>query len=155
MKINTGLNEKNRQSVAEKLSVFLADTYLLYLKTQNFHWNITGPDFYPLHKMLEEQYEQLANATDELAERIRSLDFPAPASFTEFLKLTQLKEASKKLTAKEMISHLLADHETIIREGRKVIAHAQDVHDEASADLIIKRLDEHEKTAWMLRSILQ
>lgn len=156
MQINTGIPEADREKVVKGLSHFLADTYLLYLKTQNFHWNVTGPDFYFLHKMFEEQYEALAEAADEIAERIRALGYLAPASFVEFSKLATLKETAKHgLDGQAMVAQLLADHESVVRSARGIFDFADEVDDEATADLMVKRLDAHEKTAWMLRSSLR
>lgn len=143
----------NKQ-VIESLRHLLADTYLLYLKTQNYHWHVVGPNFHSFHKMFEEQYIQLANANDEIAERIRSLNHAAPATFKEFLDLTSLKETHKKLTANDMVKNLLHDHEVIIKELKKLVKTAQKAGDEETADLGITRAEEHEKTAWMLRSSL-
>lgn len=138
--------------VIEALSHLLADTYLLYLKTQNFHWHVTGPNFHSFHKMFEEEYQQLAMAVDEIAERIRALNHAAPATFAEFSKLTCLKETNKKLNANDMVKNLLADHEKIIKELKQLVKTAQEEGDEETADLGIARGEEHEKTAWMLRS---
>jgi starvation-inducible DNA-binding protein len=134
------------------LTHLLADTYSLYLKTQNFHWHVMGPNFHSFHKMFEEQYVKLALANDEIAERIRTLNHLAPASFTQFLKLTQLKEETFPLTANEMIQILLKDNETIIKSLKILIKISQEANDEETADLCITRSEEHEKTAWMLRS---
>lgn len=154
MKIDIAIKDTDRKKVAEALAHLLADTYLLYLKTQNFHWNVISPNFPALHKLFEEQYEELAAATDEIAERIRALGLPTPASFTQFLKLTCLKEVTKELSDKEMLKNLLSDHEAIITEIRKVNAIADAAGDEGTADLFAVRLRSHEKTAWMLRSSL-
>ncbi|QLH43712.1 MAG: DNA starvation/stationary phase protection protein [Coxiellaceae bacterium] len=155
MSINIGINEQGRQEVAKQLAKLLANTYALYLKTQNFHWNVTGEHFYSLHKLFEEQYTALAEAIDEIAERIRALGHPAPASFTEFLKLMTIKEAAGKLTAKAMIEQLVADNETLSREARGVFPAAEAANDEATADLVTIRMAEHEKAAWMLRSLVE
>lgn len=141
--------------VVDGLRQFLANTYTLYLKTQNFHWHVTGPNFHSLHKMFEEQYNQLALATDEIAERIRSLNHAAPATFAEFLELAQIKEDKGKLTANEMIKKLLDGHEITIKHAKQIIPIALEVQDDETADLIIGRVEEHEKTAWMLRSSLE
>lgn len=134
------------------LSQLLADTYTLYLKTQNFHWHVTGPLFHSLHRMFEEQYIELANAVDEIAERIRTLGANAPASFTEFLKLTSLKEASGEHNAADMVHTLLQDHEKMVKYIEKLIPVAQKINDEGTLDLLIIRTEVHQKTAWMLRS---
>jgi starvation-inducible DNA-binding protein len=143
------------QKVADELTHFLADTYVLYLKTQNFHWNVTGMEFHSLHLMFEEQYKDLADAVDLIAERIRALNSPAPASFSQFLKLTSLKEENSVPTAKEMVKILLKDHETVIHHANTMLAKSQKAHDEGTTDLLIERIRVHEKTAWMLRSHLE
>ena len=153
MSINTGID--NRQAVADSLTKYLASTYTLYLKTQNFHWNVTGSDFYQLHLLFEKQYEDLSGATDELAERIRALGFRAPASFAEYLKLSTIQEEPKTVKANDMVAQLLADNQTMAREGRAVVQVAEHVGDDATADMIIGRIEAHEKAAWMLRSLLE
>lgn len=153
MNINTGID--NRQTVAESLSKFLASTYTLYLKTQNFHWNVTGTDFYQLHLLFETQYEDLAGATDAIAERIRALGFRAPASFAEYLKLSAIQEEPKTIKAKDMITQLCADQQLMAREGRALVEVAEQNNDAATADMITGRIEEHEKHAWMLRSFLE
>lgn len=145
---------KNADKIAEQLGHFLADTYLLYLKTQNFHWNVTGPHFHSLHKMFEEEYIDLAAASDEIAERIRALGVHAPASFTQFLKLTMLKEETGKPNAEQMLQQLLNDHLQLKEHASKIFTLAQESDDEVTMDLLIERMDVHEKTAWMLRSSL-
>lgn len=140
------------RDLVKGLSTLLADTYTLYLKTQNFHWHVTGPHFHSLHRMFEEEYIALANAVDEIAERIRSLGHAAPATFAEFLKLTVVKEEKGKITAHNMVKKLYQDHETIIKRLTKLMPIAQAASDEASLDLLINRMEFHEKTAWMLRS---
>ena len=143
------------QKIADELAHFLADTYVLYLKTQNFHWNVKGPQFYFLHKMFEEQYQALALAVDEIAERIRSLGGYAPASFSQFSNLSSLKEVTTELNAETMIQKLLKDHEIMINHIATIISKTQKAQDEGTTDLLIQRLKEHEKTAWMLRSSLK
>ncbi len=138
--------------MTEGLAKLLADTYTLYLKTQNFHWNVTGPLFHSLHKMFEEEYIELAAAVDEIAERIRSLGAIAPASFAEFLKLTSIKEETATPTAADMVKKLLSDHETIVKHLHSLMPVAQKLSDEATLDLLINRTEIHQKTAWMLRS---
>lgn len=155
MKLNIGITESHRKEIAEGLAHFLADSYTLYLKTHNFHWNVTGPHFTYLHKLFEEHYMNLADAVDEIAERIRALGFPAPGSYAQFAKLTEIKEATDVPKATKMISQLIDDHETIIRSIRQLIPKANAAEDEGSADLLIKRLEIHEKNAWMLRSLLE
>jgi starvation-inducible DNA-binding protein len=155
MNIDIGLKEQDRKNIAGGLNKLLADTYILYLKTQNFHWNVTGPQFHSLHAMFEEQYKDLAAAVDTLAERIRALGFPAPGSFKQFTQLTSIQEAPEQPPqAAEMIRQLLADQEAIIRTARAIYPHTDDVKDEATGDLITERLETHEKNAWMLRSCL-
>lgn len=146
---------KNRSNIIDGLSCLLADTYLLYLKTQNFHWNVTGPTFISLHLMFEEQYEQLADAADVIAERIRALQAPAPGSFAEFLKLTSLEEADSGISAEEMLHALLKDHESMSEASNRMIQTAEEDGDEVTVDMLIERKSEHDKTAWMLRSTLE
>ncbi|HSW68711.1 MAG TPA: DNA starvation/stationary phase protection protein [Gammaproteobacteria bacterium] len=138
--------------MTEGLSKLLADTYTLYLKTQNFHWNVTGPLFHSLHKMFEEEYIELAAAVDEIAERIRALGANAPASFSDFLKLTSIKEETSTPSAAEMVKKLLADHEAVVEHLHSLMPVAQELSDEATLDLLITRTEVHQKTAWMLRS---
>jgi starvation-inducible DNA-binding protein len=149
-------NKNNHaQKIADELMHFLADTYALYLKTQNFHWNVTGPNFPALHKMFEEQYNELAAAVDMIAERIRALKCAVPASFSQFMKLTSLKEDNGNLSAKGMLKHLMKDHETIVQHAYIVLTKAQKTHDEATVDMLIERIREHEKIVWMLRSSIE
>jgi starvation-inducible DNA-binding protein len=155
MQHETSIKNKHLDKVAEELGHFLADTYALYLKTQNFHWNVTGPLFHTLHKMFEEQYQDLGTAIDEIAERIRSLGAYAPASFSQFSQLTSLKEEKEKIDAAAMIDKLLNDHEIMAQHAVHLIATAQSADDEGTADLLIQRLKTHEKFAWMLRSSLR
>lgn len=145
---------ENNHNAIDGLSLMLADTYVLYLKTQNFHWNVTGPHFSALHKMFEDQYRQLAEAVDVIAERIRALKAPAPASFTQFLKLASLEEADNNLSADEMVQELLNDHESIAKSISKLFVIMQQCGDEVTLDMLIERKNEHDKTAWMLRSTL-
>jgi len=154
MKIKTGLTEKSRKTISEGLSKILADTYTLELKTHNFHWNVTGPNFPQYHKMFDDQYSELNDAIDELAERIRSLGFYAPGSYSQFAKLTSIKEAKEIPSAQEMIKTLLEDHEEMARNIYDLISLAASNNDHDTADLLTQRLHEHEKTAWMLRSTL-
>jgi starvation-inducible DNA-binding protein len=155
MQQQTATKTQHLQKVAEELGHFLADTYALYLKTQNFHWNVTGPLFYTLHKMFEEQYLELASAVDEIAERIRSLGGYTPASFSQFNQLSSLKEEKEKVEAVSMVEKLLKDHETLAQHATHLIETAQTAGDEGTADLLIQRLKVHEKFAWMLRSSLR
>ena len=138
--------------IADGLAKLLADTYTLYLKTQNFHWNVTGPHFHSLHKMFEEEYVELAAAVDEIAERIRALGVRAPASFAEFLQLTSVTEETATPSANDMVKKLLNDHEIVIKHIEKLMPEAQKAGDEATLDLLITRTEIHQKTAWMLRS---
>ena len=140
--------------MSEGLTKLLADTYTLYLKTQNFHWNVKGMHFYALHKMFEEQYQELATAIDEIAERIRALGSIAPASFFQFMQLTSIKEDTVTVNADEMIKKLLNDHEILAAHASAIFTKAEKAQDEGTADLLIQRLKAHEKTAWMLKSTL-
>ena len=146
--------DKDVQKVADALSNVLADTFILYLKTHNFHWNVTGPMFGTLHQMFEEQYNELWLAVDAIAERIRSVGFIAPGSYGEFGKLTYLHEAPTARNATEMIAELLRDHETTARTARSALAVARTAVDAPTEDLLTQRLAAHEKAAWMLRSLL-
>jgi starvation-inducible DNA-binding protein len=152
--IDIGIDEADRQAIAEGLSRLLADTYTLYLKTHNYHWNVTGPMFQTLHLMFETQYNELALAVDAIAERIRSLGAPAPGSYREFGALSSVPEDDDRPVAEEMIRRLVAGQETVARTARSVFPVVEDAHDEATADLLTQRLQVHEKTAWMLRSLL-
>lgn len=154
MKLNIGIDEPNRIAIVEGLSRLLADTYTLYLKTHNFHWNVTGPQFNSLHLMFEGQYSELALAVDLIAERIRALGAPAPGSYRDYARLTAIAEADGVPTADEMIRQLVADNEAVVRTARSVFAPVESATDEATADLLTQRLQVHEKTAWMLRSLL-
>ena len=154
-KIEIGISEKNREEISRGLSHLLADSYTLYLKSHNFHWNVTGPMFQTLHLMFEGQYSELALAVDEIAERIRALGFKAPATFQEFQKLTSIKENVNELSAMQMVSELVLGHEQVIKTGRNLFSMVNEAHDEPTADLLVKRLRVHEKTAWMLISLLE
>lgn len=153
-KIDIGIDEAKRKLIAEGLGELLADTYTLYLKTHNFHWNITGPRFRELHLMFEEQYTELAVAVDDIAERIRTLGFPAPGTYSQFASLASIKETSGVPSANEMVQILTEDNESVVRTSRRILPSAQDVGDESTASLIADRMVVHEKTAWMLRSLL-
>lgn len=148
------VEDKDGQRVADALSNVLADTFVLYLKTHNFHWNVTGPMFHTLHQMFEEQYNELWLAVDAIAERIRSLGFIAPGSYGEFNKLTYLQESPVARNASEMIAELLRDHETTARTARSALATARTAVDAPTEDLLTQRLAAHGKAAWMLRSLL-
>jgi starvation-inducible DNA-binding protein len=155
MKIDTGLTEKNRQAIASGLNHLLADTYTLYLMTHNFHWNVKGPMFNTLHLMFEGQYNELALAVDLIAERIRALGYPAPGTYSEFAKLSSIKEVKGQPKAKEMIKHLVQGQEAIVKTARSIFPTADKAHDEPTADLLTQRMQLHEKNAWMLRSLLE
>ncbi len=154
MSINIGIEETHRKNIAEHLRRLLADTYSLYLKSHGFHWNVKGPMFQTLHTMFETHYTELATAIDDIAERIRALDEFAPASYSEFSKLTAISEAKANTSAEEMIRELVDGHETLVRRARESFSVLDEARDEASADLITQRIQLHEKTAWMLRSLL-
>ncbi len=153
--INIGIKEDARTEIAAGVSRVLADSYSLYLKTHNFHWNVTGPMFNSLHNMFEEQYTELATAIDEIAERIRALGERAPGSYSEYQKLTSIPEEAGTPEAMEMVRQLVRDHETVARTAREVFALADEADDEPTADLLTQRMQIHEKTAWMLRSMLE
>ncbi len=152
--INIGISEADRKAIAAGLSHVLADTYTLYLKTHNYHWNVVGPMFNTLHLMFETQYNELALAVDLIAERIRALGEPAPGSYLEFAELSTIAEDREKPEATEMIRRLVDGHETVARTARSVFPAAEAASDEPTADLLTQRLQVHEKTAWMLRSML-
>jgi len=154
MQIDIGISEDHRAAIADGLSRLLADTYTLYLKTHNFHWNVTGPMFTTLHQMFETQYVELSTAVDEIAERIRALGHPAPATYSAFQRLTSISETEGVPSAEEMIRELVVGQETVVRTARSVFPAAEDASDEPSADLLTQRMQVHEKTAWMLRSLL-
>ncbi len=154
MKIDIGIEESKRKSIADGLSRLLADSYTLYLKTHNYHWNVTGPMFQTLHLMFETQYTELALAVDSIAERIRSLGEKAPGSYIEFSKLSSIKEAVGDVSAKDMIGDLVKAQESVIKTARSIFPIAESANDEATADLLTQRIQLHEKTAWMLRSLL-
>ncbi|HEY9268886.1 MAG TPA: Dps family protein [Methylotenera sp.] len=153
--MDIGIKEQDRKNIAQGLSHLLADTYTLYLKTHYFHWNVTGPMFNTLHLMFETQYNELALAVDLIAERIRALDVYAPGTYRDFAKLTSIKETESVPKAQDMISELVAGHEAVCRTARSVFPSADAASDEATADLLTQRLQLHEKTAWMLRSMLE
>jgi starvation-inducible DNA-binding protein len=153
-KIDIGIKEADRARIAQGLSRLLADTYTLYLKTHNFHWNVTGPMFQTLHLMFETQYNELALAVDLIAERIRALGHPAPGTYAEFSKLTSIKEPKGVPSAEDMIRELVAGQEAVVKTARSVFPLVDKVNDEPSADLLTQRMQVHEKTAWMLRSLL-
>jgi starvation-inducible DNA-binding protein len=152
--INIGIGEEDRKAIAEGLSKVLADSYTLYLKTHNYHWNVVGPMFNTLHLMFEEEYTELAMAVDEIAERIRALGEPAPGTYREFAELTSIAEDTGKPEATDMIRNLVEAHETTARTARSIFPTVEAAGDEPTADLLTQRLQVHEKTAWMLRSML-
>ena len=154
MKVNIGIDNKSRQEIAGHLSRLLADSYTLYLKTHNYHWNVRGPLFNTLHVMFENQYTELATAVDEIAERIRALDVPAPGSYREFSKLASVEEANGEESAEEMIRELVIGQEAVVRTAREAFPSAEKASDEPTADLLTQRMQIHEKNAWMLRSML-
>ncbi len=154
MELNTGINQDDRETIAAGLSRLLADSYTLYLKTHNYHWNVTGPQFNTLHLMFEGQYTELAAAVDEIAERIRALGIKAPGSYTEYAALTEIEEGKGSENADEMIRQLAIGQETVVRTARKIFPAADSANDEPTADLLTQRMQIHEKNAWMLRSML-
>lgn len=154
MKINIGIDEEQRKAIAHGLSVLLADTYTLYLKTHNYHWNVTGPMFQTLHTLFETQYTELAVAVDDIAERIRALGEFAPGSYKEYAKLTNLKEADGIPSAEEMIKDLVKGQEAIAKTARSIVPVADGAADEVTLDILTQRMTVHEKNAWMLRSLV-
>lgn len=154
MELNIGISAEDRQEIAGGLSKLLADSYSLYLKTHNYHWNVEGPMFNTLHLMFEQHYTELAPAVDEIAERIRALGVKAPGSYSAFGKLTKIDEASGDESAEEMIRQLVIGQETVARTAREAIKAAEAASDEPTADLLTQRMQIHEKNAWMLRSML-
>ena len=155
-RINIGINDKDRAAIAQGLSRLLADTYTLYLTTHNFHWNVTGPMFNSLHAMFMDQYTELWNAVDPIAERIRSLGHPAPGSYAQFGRLTTLPDVPEQApSAMEMVRILVEGHEAVARTARELFPAADKASDEPTADLLTQRLTVHEQTAWMLRSLLE
>lgn len=155
MKVNIGISERHREEIAKGLSRVLADSYMAYLKTHNYHWNVTGELFHSLHEQFEEQYTELAGAIDEIAERIRSLGHRAPGSFREYSEITSIGEDTDQPDALEMVRRLAVDNETILRTAREVLPVCEEAGDEATLDLLTQRLHVHSKTAWMLRSHLE
>lgn len=152
--VDLGMSDKQRKAIAAGLSVLLADTYTLYLKTHNFHWNVTGPQFNSLHAMFEVQYNELALAVDLIAERIRALAEPAPGSYSAYAKLSTIQEADGLPSAEDMVRILADDQLAVVRTARKVFPLAEAGGDEPTADLLTQRMQVHEKTAWMLRANL-
>ena len=154
MEPNIGIDAKHREEIATGLSRLLADSYTLYLKTHNYHWNVTGPQFNTLHLMFEQQYTELATAVDEIAERIRALGIKAPGSYAAFAGLTKISEGSGDETAEQMIRELVLGQETVARTAREIFPLAAGASDEPTSDLLTQRMQIHEKNAWMLRSML-
>ncbi len=155
MAIDIGISDKDRKKIAEGLSHFLADSYTLYLMTHNFHWNVTGPQFNSLHNMFMTQYTEQWTALDEIAERIRALGYPAPGTYKEYVKLASIKEVEGVPPAMEMVALLVKAQEATARTARKSLPLVADANDQPTADLLTQRLNIHEKTAWMLRSLLE
>ncbi len=153
--MNIGIAESDRTKIAGELSKLLADSYTLYLKTHNFHWNVTGSMFQTLHLMFEQQYTELATAVDVIAERIRALGIYAPGTYSEFAKLTSIQEPVGIPSSRDMIKQLVEGHEAVIRTARGAFAAVEKANDAVSADLLTQRMQLHEKTAWMLRSLLE
>ena len=154
MKIDIGIDQEEREAIADGLSRLLADSYTLYLKTHNYHWNVTGPMFNTLHLMFEQQYTELAVAVDEIAERVRALGFPAPGSYSAYAALTDIPEDQHVPSAEQMLQNLVEAQETVVRTARSVFPRVEEANDEPSADLLTQRMQVHEKNAWMLRSML-
>lgn len=155
MKIDIGISEASRKEIADGIARLLADSYILYVKTHNFHWNVTGPLFNTLHLMFEEQYTELAEAVDEIAERIRALGFPAPGTYKQFSELSSIGEEEGVPEAEDMIRQLVEGQEAVVRTARQLLPIASEVSDEPTVDLLTQRMQIHEKNAWMLRSMLK
>lgn len=155
MQLNTGIDEGKRKEIAKGLSTLLAETYTLYLKTHKYHWNVVGPMFQSLHLMFEQHYNDLALAVDEIAERIRVLDEKAPGSYAEYSQLSAVKEdPSLDTKAEQMIVNLLADHEQVNKTAKSILPLLEDANDEGTNSLLGARIEYHEKTAWMLKSLM-
>lgn len=152
--INIGIDDADRRKIAAGLSRLLADTYTLYLKTHSYHWNVTGPRFRDLHLLFEEQYTELAGAVDAIAERIRTLGYPAPGTYRELADLTAIEEVAGAPTAEAMLVDLVTAREIVVRTCREILPPAQEARDESTASLVADRMAIHEKAAWMLRSLL-
>jgi starvation-inducible DNA-binding protein len=155
MEIDIGISAEQRAAIADGLGRLLADSYTLYLKTHNYHWNVTGPQFTTLHTLFETHYTELALAVDQIAERIRALGHRAPGSYREFAELTSIEEEDDRPDAREMIRRLVAGQEAVVRTARGIFPITEDAADEPSADLLTQRMQIHEKNAWMLRSLLE
>ena len=154
MHMDTGISTEDRAKIVDSLSTVLGDAFMLYLKTHNFHWNVTGPMFNTLHLMFEGQYTELALAVDAIAERIRALGFPAPGTYAAYARLSSIKEEEGVPSADEMIKQLVQGQEAVVRTARGIFPLLDKVSDEPTADLLTQRMQVHEKTAWMLRSLL-
>ncbi len=154
MDIQIGLTEQQRADISGSLAHLLADSYTLYIKTHNYHWNVTGPQFHSLHALFEEHYTELATAVDEIAERIRALGHFAPGSYKAFSQLTSIEEEEGHPAAEQMVRNLVVAHETVARTARNAFGPADEAGDEPTCDLLTQRMNFHEKTAWMLRSLL-
>ncbi|WP_370239913.1 Dps family protein [Marisediminitalea sp.] len=154
-KIDIGISEADREAIADGLKKVLADSYTLYLQTHNFHWNVTGPQFRELHLMFEEHYTELAVAVDDIAERIRTIGFSAPGTYRAFAELSSIEEVDGVPEASEMVRLLTHGHEHVVKTCRSVLSIAQDADDESTAALVSDRMRVHEKTAWMLRAMVQ
>lgn len=155
MSIDNGIDAQTRARITDGLAHLLADTYTLYLKTHNYHWNVTGPMFQTLHLMFEAQYNELALAVDLIAERMRALGAKAPGSYAEFSRLTSISEGTSVTSAIDMIRDLVVSQEAVVRTARALFPVVDEAHDEPTADLLTQRMQIHEKTAWMLRSLLE
>ena len=153
--IDIGISGSDRKKIAQGLSALLADSYTLYLMTHNFHWNVTVPQFISLHLMFMGQYTEQWTALDQIAERIRALGFPAPGTYKEFVELASIKEVEGVPKANDMVRHLINAQETTARTARALFAAVNEANDQPTADLLTQRLEIHEKTAWMLRSLLE
>ena len=153
--MDIGIPANERQAIADGLSRLLADTYTLYLKTHNYHWNVTGPMFNTLHLMFETQYTELALAVDLIAERIRALGYPAPGSYAQYARLSTIKETEGVPPAETMLADLVKGQEAVVRTARKIFPTAEKSGDQPTLDLLTQRMNTHEKTAWMLRALLQ
>ncbi|MGB5633301.1 MAG: Dps family protein [Waterburya sp.] len=151
--IDIGIKQQDRIKIAEGLKRLLADSYTLYLQSHNFHWNVTGPQFRELHLMFEEHYTELATAVDDVAERIRTLDVPAPGTYKSFAELSSIKEVEGVPAAKDMVEILTQGHQQVVKTCREVLSIAQEANDESTASLVSDRMRIHEKTAWMLRAL--
>lgn len=154
LSVNTGLDDTRRRELAGDVAIVLADTFMLYVKTQGVHWNVAGPSFHALHELTEKQYKDQFEAIDDLAERIRALGEKAPASYSKFGEISTIVDRDEPQTAEEMVGMLVTDHEEIVRKLRQLIAEAEDMQDWATHDLLTERIAKHEEAIWMLRATL-